>query len=409
MEILKKFGLDISIYQDYQTKKNEYEKELNEYLKKINVLESHSFINFIFGAVWLSIVYKTVEAIVHFFRLDIVSLNELLSILLCYFFIFLIVYPIHLFSSSKETHNFLSNGKYFELLAKKEELEEKFFKLTNELKQQVGNKEKALKDYCEKQIEDFKNEKLFRKNSGTVDFQESLSNYALMIERLSKLSNMLIVERFNLWEDKAYLENRKKNIEESKIFHNQRIGKSEKEIKDAFETETKQKIKTLIVSPEVEYQKSKKVNSAKLPSSFIGRKIDWKTLSESQRLTGESGEELVFELEKDYLCEKGRSDLAERVCRMSKEKGDGLGYDVLSFFVDGKEKYIEVKSTTLAIESSFYMSKNELSFLESHKDDSYVYRVALAKDVGNNLLQVIPSNDFLANSERTPIMFRVQM
>ncbi|NCU42533.1 MAG: DUF3883 domain-containing protein, partial [Candidatus Moranbacteria bacterium] len=76
------------------------------------------------------------------------------------------------------------------------------------------------------------------------------------------------------------------------------------------------------------------------------RKIDWEELNAKRKKTGLAGEEIVMNIEKKYLRSINRDDLARQVEHRSKDQGDGLGYDILSFFEDGREKYIEVKSTT---------------------------------------------------------------
>jgi hypothetical protein len=320
------------------------------------------------------------------------------------------------FCFSKKVHNFISGGKYYKLITQKEKLERELLGLTEGIKNKVQEKEKALRDYYLKWLEDFRNENLFRKNSGSMGFEELLLKYSSMINAHSDINRVLITTNISYWDlsnHVDYLKSRTGNHETIKILGNQSIGTSEKKVTNnpdiKKEDHPKQKLNEIVVPPEIEYQKTKKVNLAKLPPSFVGRKIDWKELSESQRLTGQRGEELVVELEKESLSKRGRSDLARKVCGMAKEKGDGLGYDILSFYISGKERYIEVKSTTVSLESSFYISRNELLFLESHRENSFVYRVFLTKDVENYSLQVITANDFLACSERTPTMFRVQM
>jgi hypothetical protein len=96
--------------------------------------------------------------------------------------------------------------------------------------------------------------------------------------------------------------------------------------------------------------------------------------------TGAIGEEAVVVIEQEYLRSVGRRDLAEKVRHVSKEDGDGSGYDVSSFFQDGREKYVEVKSTTVSIETPYYLSRNEYSFLKEHPKDSFIYRVLINRE-----------------------------
>jgi hypothetical protein len=84
---------------------------------------------------------------------------------------------------------------------------------------------------------------------------------------------------------------------------------------------------------------------------------------------------LVFEYEKWRLSNEGRENLADKVEWVSKEKGDGAGFDILSKNVNGTDRYIEVKSTKLSKESPFFLSANELMFASSKGKDFFLYRV----------------------------------
>ena len=77
---------------------------------------------------------------------------------------------------------------------------------------------------------------------------------------------------------------------------------------------------------------------------------------------GLAGEEFVVRYEHWRLNQLGKPTLADRVEHVSKTKGDGLGYDVLSFELDGKERFIEVKTTAFGKETPFFVSRNELNF-----------------------------------------------
>ena len=58
----------------------------------------------------------------------------------------------------------------------------------------------------------------------------------------------------------------------------------------------------------------------------------------------------------------GQKVLANRVEHVSQTKGDGLGYDVLSFDASAKERFIEVKTTSFGKETPFFISRNEVEF-----------------------------------------------
>ena len=86
-------------------------------------------------------------------------------------------------------------------------------------------------------------------------------------------------------------------------------------------------------------------------------------------------EQLVVDYEHTWLREQGRSDLADRVRWTAREDGDGLGYDVLSYSIDGHERYIEVKTTALGALTPFYLSSAELEFARCHPQTYALYRV----------------------------------
>lgn len=94
----------------------------------------------------------------------------------------------------------------------------------------------------------------------------------------------------------------------------------------------------------------------------------------NQRL-GYLGEELVLEYEKWQLISLGKENLADSVRWISKEEGDGAGFDILSRNLNGTDKYIEVKTTKLAKETPIFFSKNELDFSLENSGNFYLYRV----------------------------------
>ena len=67
--------------------------------------------------------------------------------------------------------------------------------------------------------------------------------------------------------------------------------------------------------------------------------------------------------------------MADRVDHVSQTKGDGLGYDVLSFEADGRERLIEVKTTSFARETPFFVTKGELALSHEAKEQFRLYRL----------------------------------
>ena len=90
---------------------------------------------------------------------------------------------------------------------------------------------------------------------------------------------------------------------------------------------------------------------------------------------GDLGEELVVRYEKKTLVSLNREDLADKVIHVAKLEGDGAGYDIKSYNLDGSVKYIEVKSTRGNINTDFFMSPREIKFSKINKNNFFLYRV----------------------------------
>jgi Domain of unknown function (DUF3883) len=88
------------------------------------------------------------------------------------------------------------------------------------------------------------------------------------------------------------------------------------------------------------------------------------------RKLGREGEELVLHFERERLKQRDRSDLAKKIRWISEEDGDGAGYDILSFDENGKERFLEVKTTVGADTTPFYITRNELS-LSSERPEAF--------------------------------------
>jgi hypothetical protein len=90
---------------------------------------------------------------------------------------------------------------------------------------------------------------------------------------------------------------------------------------------------------------------------------------------GLAGEEFVVSYEHWRLTSLGHPLLADRVEHVSKTKGDGLGYDVLSFDASGRERFIEVKTTAFVKETPFFITRNELAFSQEACGQFYLCRL----------------------------------
>jgi|SRR6267142_1302975 len=104
------------------------------------------------------------------------------------------------------------------------------------------------------------------------------------------------------------------------------------------------------------------------------RGIDYLALEASNRSLGAAGEEFVVKFEVARLISAGQEKLANQVERVSSTRGDGLGYDVLSFDATGRERLIEVKTTSYGSSTPFFVTRSELNLSKEVAERFYLYR-----------------------------------
>ena len=100
----------------------------------------------------------------------------------------------------------------------------------------------------------------------------------------------------------------------------------------------------------------------------ILRNFDPATRDFRARVLGEAGEKFLFHAEQCRLHSAGQEDLAKEVRWVSKEDGDGAGFDILSFSELGEERWLEAKTTNGPLTTPFWISKNELRVSEERQD-----------------------------------------
>ncbi len=107
----------------------------------------------------------------------------------------------------------------------------------------------------------------------------------------------------------------------------------------------------------------------------IVRKFDVADREQRNRALGRAGEQLVLAYELQRLVDAGKYQLANRVKWISDLEGDGAGYDIASFSLDGRPRLIEVKTTNGWSRTPFYLSRNELSVANERIDEWCLFRV----------------------------------
>jgi len=104
-------------------------------------------------------------------------------------------------------------------------------------------------------------------------------------------------------------------------------------------------------------------------------KRDYFERESRNRSLGKAGELFIVEYEQWRLERMGVGQLANRVEHVADTQGDGLGYDVLSFEADGRERYIEVKTTAHDASAPFFVSVNEADFAREQAERFRLYRL----------------------------------
>jgi hypothetical protein len=111
------------------------------------------------------------------------------------------------------------------------------------------------------------------------------------------------------------------------------------------------------------------------PHAYVPSKRDYLAREARNQSLGLAGEEFVLQFEHWRLRQLGKPKLAERVEHISKTVGDGLGYDVLSFEVSGRERFIEVKTTAFGKDTPFFVSRGELRLSREAKEQFQLCRL----------------------------------
>lgn len=105
---------------------------------------------------------------------------------------------------------------------------------------------------------------------------------------------------------------------------------------------------------------------------------------------GTAGEDAVYELETKALIDAGRSDLAEKVYLTREREGNTAPYDIHSFYPNGRDKYVEVKTTVTNTRDNFYISYREREFAREHMGSYVLFRLyQYNKDSGEFLYDTV--------------------
>ena len=256
----------------------------------------------------------------------------------------------------------------------------------------LNNKESNYVSYKEKEIKiatDYEEEleklhgKLYRKRVSDT-FNKNLSCYAEIINICKSMNKYLVFSNISVNSHAEYAAKRMHGIINQSLRTDLPITKKTPKTKVALKN---------IYRIEDDYVFSKTIENKNIKNKFNPKKIDWIEFNNSNTKLGELGENIVLELEKSYLRENGLNNLLEKIEWISQVKGDGAGYDILSYSSDGSKKYIEVKTTTKSEDEPFYMSVNELAFFKENPNNYFIYRLYINKDTDDIKLKVFKSSE----------------
>ena len=90
---------------------------------------------------------------------------------------------------------------------------------------------------------------------------------------------------------------------------------------------------------------------------------------------GNAGEQFVINYERARLIYAGKEMLANRIEQISVTAGSSAGFDIHSFEENGKDRFIEVKTTKYGKITPFFVTSNELDFSRGNADCYFLYRI----------------------------------
>ena len=138
-----------------------------------------------------------------------------------------------------------------------------------------------------------------------------------------------------------------------------------------------EQIKSATKSPTVEHLTVDDIKASKtiiLKQDKSPVKVDYTAKQQVNTRLGKIGEKWVLKYERAKLVAAGRKDLAKKVLWVA-EYDDSKGYDILSYDSDGKEIFIEVKTTNGGPGTPFYISALEMYINNTNQSKYRLYRL----------------------------------
>lgn len=221
----------------------------------------------------------------------------------------------------------------------------------------------------------FYKQRMFKEFSRKVDY--NYNPIAGRIENIGQFQNLCNLLRHELSKDQELLKLHKNRIADN-CYYDENLNILTQDFMYAVVRHLK--TSRILEIKEVKETVPTKINSAEIEVveteiDFTPRTVNYIQNNIENKRIGDLGELWAINFEKKKLLKADKLKLAEKVKHVAKDKGDGLGYDILSFDIDGKEIYIEVKTTKGNANSTFFITRNELERSKTERQSFYLYRV----------------------------------
>jgi hypothetical protein len=162
----------------------------------------------------------------------------------------------------------------------------------------------------------------------------------------------------------------------------------------------------IIVPPPVRDRDRSRGYERRAPAFVPRAPINYLERESRNASLGAAGEALALEVEYRRLRDAGNKRLAEKIEHVSRTQGDGLGYDILSFENDGRERLIEVKTTSFGAMTPFFASKREIVVSDERAQNFSLYRVFKFREAPK--IFILPGS-LRESCDLDPVQFRASL
>lgn len=111
------------------------------------------------------------------------------------------------------------------------------------------------------------------------------------------------------------------------------------------------------------------------PSLYNPAGVNYLEKEAQNQLLGEAGEQFVMNFERARLIYASKHALADQIEQVSATIGPSAGFDIRSYEDNGKDRFIEAKTTKYGKSTPFFVTPNELRFSKANAPSYYLYRI----------------------------------